>query len=66
MYEKYLKDAEALARQLETAAGKLRRRLDKNRLKNIATLHNEVQEATSIAIDLEVSITVYRRAIKRK
>ncbi len=66
MYEKYLKDAEALARQLETAAAKLRRRIDKDRLKNIASLHNQIQEAVSIATDLEVTVAVYRRVIRKK
>ena len=66
MHDKYLIDARELARQLETAAAKLRRRIDKDGLKRVATLHNQIQMVVSTAVDLEVTVAIHRRVIKAK
>ena len=63
---KYETDAAAIALQLETAARRLRARIDRDGLKRAASLHNEIQTAVSTATDLEVTIAIYRRVISRE
>lgn len=62
---KYQTDAASIARQLETAAGKLRARIDRDGMKRAASLHNDAQTAASTAADLELTIALYRRLLAR-